>query len=140
MEEDIFLDHDVPHIRIRPKRNREIKTQASIREIPLVGISLEAMKKFPGGFPHYRDKPDLLSQTLMKAFKVRRLFPTPQHKIYSFRHSFEKRMLEAEIDHDLRLTLMGHTNKRPAYGDGGSLTYRRDQLMKIVHPFAEGVV
>ena len=140
MEEDIFLDHEVPHIRIRPKRNREIKTQASIREIPLVGVSLEAMKKFPSGFDHYRDKPDLLSQTLMKAFKVRRLFPTPQHKIYSFRHSFEKRMLEAEIDHDLRLTLMGHTNKRPAYGDGGSLAYRRDQLMKIVHHVPSGVI
>lgn len=139
-EEDIFLDHAVPHIRIRPKRNREIKTRASIREIPLVGISLEAMKKFPKGFDHYRDKPDLLSQTLMKAFKVRRLLPTPQHKIRSFRHSFEKRMLEAEIDHDLRLTLMGHTNKRPAYGDGGSLEYRRDQLMKIAHLFPEGVV
>ena len=22
------------------------------------------------------------------------------------------------------------------YGDGGSLTYRRDELMKIAHPFA----
>ncbi len=140
MEEDILLDHEVPHICIRPKRNREIKTQASIREIPLVGVSLEAMRRFPNGFDHYRDKPDLLSQTLMKAFKVRRLFPTPDHKIYSFRHSFEKRMLEAGIDHDLRLTLMGHTNKRPAYGDGGALSFRRDELLKIAHPFLEGIV
>lgn len=140
LEEDIILGHEVPHIRIRPKRNREIKTAASIREIPLVGVSLAAMKKFPRGFDHYRDKPDLLSATLMKALKVRRLFPTPGHKIYSFRHSFEKRMLEAGIDHDLRLTLMGHTNKRPAYGDGGSLSFRRDELLKIAHPFPEGVV
>lgn len=140
MEEDIVLGHDAPHIRIRPKRNREIKSAASIREIPLVGISLAAMRKFPRGFDHYRDKPDLLSATLMKAFKVRRLFPTPDHKIYSFRHSFEKRMLEAGIDHDLRLTLMGHTNKRPAYGDGGSLSYRRDELLKIVHPYPNAII
>lgn len=140
MEEDIILDHDVPHILIRPKKKREIKTSASVREIPLVGVSLEAMKKAPNGFPRYRDKPDLLSANLMKAFTVRRLFPTPAHKIYSFRHSFEKRMLEAGIDHDLRLTLMGHTNKRPAYGDGGSLEFRRDELLKIVHPFPQGVV
>ncbi len=139
MKEDIVLDHEVPHIRIRPKRNREIKSAASIREIPLVGISLAAMEKFPSGFDHYRDKPDLLSATLMKAFKVRKLFPTPAHKIYSFRHSFEKRMLEAGIDHDLRLTLMGHTNNRPAYGDGGSLTYRRDELLKIVHPIRANI-
>lgn len=140
MPEDIILNHDVPHIRIRPKKNREIKTDASVRDIPLLGISLEAMRKFPNGFPRYRDKPDLLSANLMKAFKVRRLFPTPDHKIYSFRHSFEKRMLEAGIDHDLRLTLMGHTNKRPAYGDGGSLAYRRDELSKIVHPLCKGVL
>ena len=140
MPEDIILKHDVPHIRIRPKKNREIKTDASVRDIPLVGISLEAMKQFPKGFPRYRDKPDLLSANLMKAFNVRRLFPTDAHKIYSFRHSFEKRMLEAGIDHDLRLTLMGHTNKRPAYGDGGSLSYRRDELLKIVHPFPANVL
>ncbi|MEO1662409.1 MAG: DUF6538 domain-containing protein [Pseudomonadota bacterium] len=138
-EEDIILG-GVPHIRIRPKQNREIKTSSSIREIPLVGISLEAMKKFPSGFDHYRDKPDLLSQSLMKAFRNRGLLPTPHHKIYSFRHSFEKRMLEAGIDHDLRLTLMGHKNARPAYGDGGSLQYRRNELMKIVHPFVDNVI
>ncbi|MEM6651844.1 MAG: tyrosine-type recombinase/integrase [Pseudomonadota bacterium] len=140
LEEDIILDHEVPHIKIRPKSNREIKTDASAREIPLIGVSLEAMKAFPKGFPRYRDKPDLLSANLMKAFEARKLFPSSKHKIYSFRHSFEKRMLEAGIDNDLRLTLMGHTNKRPAYGDGGSLAFRRDELLKIVHPFPEGVV
>ena len=139
IEEDILLAHNVPHIRIRPKKNREIKTSASVREIPLVGVSLEAMRRFPKGFPRYRDKPDLLSANLMKAFTVRRLFPTQKHKIYSFRHSFEKRMLEAGIDHDLRLTLMGHTNKRPAYGDGGSLDFRRGELLKIAHPFPEEI-
>ncbi|MEM1104085.1 MAG: DUF6538 domain-containing protein [Pseudomonadota bacterium] len=139
-KEDIILDHEVPHIRIRPKKHREIKTDASIREIPLLGVSLEAMRAFPTGFPRYRDKPDLLSANLMKALSARALFPTPAHKVYSFRHSFEKRMLEAGLDHDLRLTLMGHTNKRPAYGDGGSLPFRRDELTKIVHPFPKGLV
>lgn len=139
LREDILLDHAVPHIRIRPKKNREIKTASSIREIPLIGVSLEAMRRAPDGFPRYLDKPDLLSANLMKAFSLRGLFPTPKHKIYSFRHSFEKRMLEAGIDHDLRLTLMGHTNQRPSYGDGGSLEFRRDQLLKIVHPVPEGL-
>lgn len=134
--EDIILDHSVPHIRIQPKPHREIKTRASIRDIPLVGVSLEAMRQALEGFPRYRDKPNLLSATLMKAFKSRGLFPTPDHKIYSFRHSFEKRMLEAGIDRDLRMTLMGHANARPEYGDGGSLEFRRDQLLKIAHPIA----
>lgn len=132
--EDVILDHEVPHIRIQPKAHREIKTRASIRDIPLVGVSLEALRQAPNGFSRYRDKPNLLSATLMKAFKSRGLFPTPQHKIYSFRHSFEKRMLEAGIDRDLRMTLMGHANSRPEYGDGGSLEFRRDELLKIAHP------
>lgn len=45
-------------------------------------------------------------------------------------------MQEADIDYALRSTLMGHKNNRPAYGDGGSMEYRRDELLKIVHPFS----
>lgn len=138
-KDDIVLEHSVPHILIRPKAQREIKTQSSIRAIPLVGVSLEAMKQARHGFDHYRDKPNLLSASLMKAFKYRDLLPSPDHKIYSFRHSFEKRMLEAGIDHDLRMTLMGHANSRPKYGDGGSLEFRRDQLLKIAHPFDQQI-
>ena len=135
--EDIRLDDPVPHIRIRPRAGREIKTHASIRDIPLVGVSLAAMRQAPDGFPHYRDKSDLLSATLMKAFRARELFPTEQHVIYSFRHAFEKRMLEGGVDYGLRCTLMGHRNTRPNYGDGGSLAYRRDELLKIAHPVPE---
>ena len=139
-EEDIFLDTDAPHISIRPRRGREIKTASSIRDIPLVGVSLEAMKRSPKGFPHYRDRNDLLSQSLMSTFRTRGLFPSEKHVIYSFRHSFEKRMLEAGLDYGLRCLLMGHATSRPAYGDGGSMTYRRDELLKIAHPVPEGLL
>ncbi|PKP79816.1 MAG: integrase [Alphaproteobacteria bacterium HGW-Alphaproteobacteria-18] len=135
LPEDICLEADIPHIRIRPRKDREIKTATSIRDLPLVGVSLAAMRQAPGGFPHYRDRNDLLSQSLVKAFRNRGLMPTEKHVIYSFRHSFEKRMLEAGLDYGLRCLLMGHATNRPAYGDGGSLTYRRDELLKIVHPY-----
>ena len=45
--------------------------------------------------------------------------------------------LEAGLDHGLRCLLMGHATNRPAYGDGGSLTWRRYELLKIVHPYPE---
>jgi len=48
-------------------------------------------------------------------------------------------MLEAGLDYGLRCTLMGHRNPRPEYGDGGSLTYRRDEMLKIVHPVSEAL-
>jgi len=132
--ENIRLNDETPHIRIRSSAKRALKSTASVREIPLIGVSLEAMKCAPNGFPHYQDRGYLLSQTLLKGFKVRELLPTTSHRIYSFRHSFEKRMLEGGLDYGLRCTLMGHRNQRPEYGDGGSLKYRRDEMMKIVHP------
>ncbi len=72
---------------------------------------------------------------MLKAFRVRELFPSPDHIIYSFRHSFEKRMQEANIDYGLRCLMMGHQTDRPAYGDGGGMAYRREELLKIMHPF-----
>lgn len=131
--ERIHLDCDVPYIEISPN-GKELKTNTSRRDMPLVGVALDAMRQAPNGFPHYLDKGELVSANLMKTFRQRNQFPTPDHVIYSFRHSFEKRMLEAGLDYGLRCLLMGHKNNRPSYDDGGSLAYRRDELLKIVHP------
>jgi len=132
---DIRLQDAVPHIRIRAEQNRELKTGDSEREIPLVGVALPAMKLCPQGFEHYYDRSTLVSANLMKAFKQRELIPSPDHVVYSLRHSFEDRMLEGGLDYGLRCALMGHKNNRPEYGKGGSLEYRREQLLKIAHPF-----
>lgn len=144
MPGDIILDHDVPHLSIRPRRERhnprEIKTTVSIRQIPLVGVSLAAAKAHPHGFPRYREKSNGLSGTLMKYFRENGLFPTQEHAIYSFRHSFEDRMKEAHIDEELRRILMGHALDRPRYGAGGSLAWRRDNLLKFALPFDEAIV
>lgn len=93
LPEHVHLDVPVPFISIRPTEDREIKTQSSIGKIALAGVSLEAMKRAPNGFPHYRDCNDLLSRSLVKAFRNRDLFATASRVICSFRHSFEKRLL-----------------------------------------------
>lgn len=136
---DIRMDAEIPCISIRPREAREIRTEASIRDIPLVGVALEAARRAPEGFPHYHDRSELFSANMMKAFRARGLFPTPEHVIYSFRHAFEQRMQEANINYGLRCLLMGHRNTRPSYGDGGSMAYRRDELLKIAHPFSPNV-
>lgn len=138
--ENICLDVEVPHIRIRPTAKRELKSAASSRDIPLVGVSLEAFKRAPNGFTRYHDRGNSLSAALLKAFHSRGLMPTKKHRIYSFRHAFEKRMQEAGLDYGLRCTLMGHKNNRPQYGDGGSLAYRQKELLKIAHPLSEGFI
>ena len=139
LPENIVLDHEVPYLQIRHRGDRKLKSNSSVRDIPLIGISLEAFKKAPQGFPRYRDKSDNLSALLLKAFRARDLFPTPDHRIYSIRHSYEKRMLEAGIDYGLRCLLMGHHNKRPSYGDGGSLEYRRGEMQKIQLPVSDAL-
>ncbi len=138
--ENIRLDHEVPHLAIRFREDRQIKTEASVREIPLMGISLAAMRQARNGFPRYRDKETSLSATLMKGLRTAKLLPTDRHGVYSMRHAFEKRMQEAGIDYDLRCRLMGHANSRPRYGDGGSLVWRREQLQAITLPFDPAVI
>lgn len=138
LPEQIKLDSNVPHIEIRAI-NRELKTITSRREIPLVGVALEAMRKMPGGFPSYRDKGELVSANLMKAFRHREMFPTPEHVMYSFRHAFEDRMKEADIDYEMRCYFMGHKTDRPDYGNKGSMEYRQELLLKIAHPFKQAI-
>lgn len=50
--ENIILDRDVPHIRIKAIEKRQLKTASSLRDTPLVGVSLEAFRRAPNGFPH----------------------------------------------------------------------------------------
>ena len=136
---DIVLDSAVPFLRIAARthgeKKREIKTATSERDIPLTGVSLEAAKRAVGAFPHYYDRNELFSANLMKAFRSRELFPTKAHRVYSIRHSFEKRMQEANLDYGLRCLLMGHKTGRPDYGDGGSMKYRQCEIKKIQLPF-----
>ena len=131
----IKLGAPVPHITIEPRLDhddpREIKTTTSVRVVPLIGMALAAMKKFPKGFPRYKDKEAGMSSALNKFFRENKLFPTPDHKIYSFRHTFEDRLKEANIDDELRRLLMGHAIDRPKYGSGGSLEWRHSELRKI---------
>jgi len=143
-ETAIRLSHPVPHIAIEPRDDpddpREIKTESSQRMVPLVGVALAVFEKHKTGFQRYRDRENDLSNTLNKYFRSNSLFPTTKHKIYSIRHSFEDRMKEGNLDEELRRILMGHTIDRPSYGSGGSLEWRRDQLLRIVLPFDPSIV
>ena len=125
-EETIYLNGDVPHIRIEPD-GRQLKSQYARREIPLTGVSLEAFMAFPEGFPRYRDSASL-SATVNKYLKANGLLETPDHSFYSLRHSFEDRMLEAGIDERIRRDLFGHTLDRERYGKGASLARKAELL------------
>lgn len=140
----IRLDADVPYIMIEPREDpddpREIKTESSRRQVPLIGVSLAAARAAPDGFPRYRNRENDLSATLNKFFRENGLFPSSEHKIYSIRHSFEDRMKNAGLGDDLRRILMGHAIDRPDYGTGGALTWRQSELRKIELAFDPSIV
>lgn len=133
--ERIHLDHEIPHIEVDYDDDREIKTDASTRKIPLVGIALEAMKRSPDGFPRYYDKEDNFSQVILKHLRGHGLMPTRKHVAYSVRHTFEDRMKEAHIGDEMRRLLFGHSVDREAYGEGGSLAHRQELLKRIELPY-----
>ena len=135
--EDIFLDHEIPHISLRivldgPDR-RELKGQASTRKVVLLGAALEAMKRHPEGFSGYRGKANY-SGPVNKYLRDNSLFPdvpadeSRHHVISGLRHSFEDRMINAGIANEERAYLMGHSigrvRGRPVYGTALDLPFR----------------
>lgn len=126
----IRLDDNIPYISIEPV-GRTLKTDSSRRVIPLIGVSLEAFRECPNGFPRYADNPGL-SDTINKYLRENGLLQTEKHSLYSLRHSFEDRMLAAGIDERIRRDLLGHSLNRERYGAGASL----DHVYTLLKPLA----
>lgn len=136
------LNHPIPHIIIQEEEGddtgggaRQIKTTASERRVPLVGVALEAALRNPEGFTRYRGNRNF-SNAATKALRARGLIPTepvsykrmPGNKrkpVYvtagGVRHSFEDRLAKVGVDMDTRGELMGHDvgriRGRQHYGD-----------------------
>ena len=140
---NIRLDAEVPHIRIAPSDRDEdpyeIKTVSSIRHIPLVGVSLAAFEHHPKGFPGFYDRHNSVTSAINKFLRENTLRPSDKHSLYSLRHSFEDRMKNGKVDHELRRTLMGHTINRPKYGSGGEMKMWQAELKRIALPFDRAI-
>ena len=135
--EDIFLDHEIPHIRVRTvtdgEDRREVKNRSSQREIVLQGPALEAMRRNPHGFVKYRGKANF-SVAVNGYLRKNDLFPEvpngfdQNYIISGLRHSFEDRMTAAKLPNEERAFLMGHSigrvRGRPVYGSGLELPLR----------------
>lgn len=129
---DVVLDHDTPHIIIQKQPWRTLKTKVSERNVPLVGIALEAVKhalalprdtsgedRGKGLFQQYaRER----GNDSASAAVNKRLKPWGMTS-HSFRHTMEDRLREAGCPEDIRNAIQGHTNGSAAeqYGKGFSL-------------------
>jgi len=131
LPEDIILNHDIPHIKIRRHDKHSLKTKYRIRTIPLVGFALDAFKKYPNGFTSYYERPDSLSGAIGKYLRENKLLPSDQHSPYSLRHSFQDRLTRANAPDRVQADLMGHKFQRPTYGDGSDLKQKHEWMTKI---------
>ncbi|MFC4319494.1 DUF6538 domain-containing protein [Rhizobium alvei] len=136
----IRLDVAVPHIVIEGTEEREIKTASSRRRIPLVGLALEAAKKYPSGWPNFFDQENRLSAALGKYLKEKGLVEGRQAPVHGLRHAMKDRLRAADVRPDLIDQILGHGRKVPVYGEGFSLEMVRDALLKIALPFDKGVL
>jgi hypothetical protein len=131
-EQRIDLAANIPHVSIRPD-NRVLKTDESLRDMPLVGIALEAVRLQPKGFPRYLDKGATLSMTVNKYLDDIKLRPNGE-SLYSLRHTFKDSLIDAEapaviIDH-----LMGHATDGAKYGKGPTLDLKLKWISKVAFP------
>ncbi|CCF19074.1 Phage integrase family protein [Pseudorhizobium banfieldiae] len=134
----IQLQSNIPYIKIEPDDDpedpREVKTETSIRVVPVTGIALEALRRFPKGFPRYRDKEGNFSAAINKYMVENHLRQSVKTTVYSFRHSFEDRMKNVKVDDEVRRILMGHAIDRPEYGEGGSLALKLEAMAAVALP------
>jgi integrase len=143
MLKHVDLDGPIPTIEITPE-GRALKNEHSERRIPLHGVSLDAATAaveaaVKGGrdqlFPSYFGK-DKVSDTVNKFMRENGLKENEGTTLYSLRHAFEDRMIEADVADRVRADLFGHAIQRERYGDGGGdeVRYRAVRSVSIHQP------
>lgn len=135
--ENILLDAPVPHIQIRDRAGRELKTAQSQRDVPLTGVALAAMRAHVAagnadGFPRYLDRESAYSAAVNKHMRNHGLRETDDHTVYCLRHMFEDMLKDADVGDEMRRELMGHKIDRSLYGRGFTLEAKRDAMERAL--------
>jgi integrase len=129
--QDVDLSHLVPHLNIRPNRLRRLKTETSIRKVPLVGPALAIMRRRielsqinPDGgapvFPRYASSSgtNTASALMTKAMKQAQVWEKTVKVPYSLRHSHKDWMRRVAPEYWVNL-LHGHAQGGIAANYGG---------------------
>ena len=138
---DVRLDHEYPHINLVEHPWRQLKTSGSKRLVPLVGVSLEAVKVMHQQgfstqflFPSYTSATKCNGNSASAALNKWLKQYTEQGVIHSFRHSFRDRLREAEVDAELTDQLGGWASSSigQSYGSGHTLQQKYSAMQRIV--------
>jgi integrase len=144
-KDEVFLEAEVPHIRLKPNDVRRLKTRTSARIVPLVGEALWAAKRAMSTDGDYL-LPIFLknwmgedfsaasaSAALGKWLKEGKLSNAGQ-SLHSFRHTMRDRLRNVEAPTDLVDRIGGWKSQGigETYGQGHSLLMMQKYMLKAV--------
>ncbi len=137
---DLYLDAEIPFVRLSEHHWRRLKTKGSQRDIPLVGASLWAANRIVENainefaFPRYCSaegcKADYASNTLNKWL---RKYVPEGCVVHSFRHSMRDRLRAEKCPADMIDQIGGWTTAGvgQGYGVGYSINQAHEWLLKL---------
>jgi integrase len=141
--DDIGVKAEIPFIDIRPHAalGRRLKTPASQRLVPLVGIGLWAGRRAHGAtndasgwlFSRYAADGNIRAQAASNAINLWLRHLGIDRTIHSARHSMKDALRDAEVPEELAKMIMGHGSRSVAdsYGAGFSLARKAEALAKL---------
>jgi integrase len=136
--EDLVLDHDIPHLWVRPNQLTQRKTQASIRCVPLLGASLDAAKelyrraakqKSEWLIPQYATEIGNTSCAATLNKHMRQL----GFRTHMFRHAFIDRLKACgDIPVPIAEAITGHGRNTSDFAHYGSVGYTLEQKKVVI--------
>jgi len=145
--EDVFPQHDVPHLSIRPheRLGRTLKNANSERMVPLVGMALWGVTRALEGsggqskgwlFPRYAEDNNIkathASNTINKWLRATTKADKTSH---SFRHSMRDRLRHVGTPEEIQDAIGGWSSQASVgrgYGTGHLLTQLQEWLQRAV--------
>lgn len=142
LKSDIHLDSEIPFIRIQKHTWRPLKTEASVRDVPLVGASLWAAQRLleeqndtAFAFPRYNQTSTTAANSASAALNKWVKAYVPQGcTLHSFRHSMRDRLREVQCPADIIDQIGGWATEGvgQSYGLGTPLKITFEWMAKIV--------
>jgi integrase len=134
-------DTQHPHVNLVPHPWRKLKNSGSKRLVPLVGVSLEAIKTMhrqgvshPFLFKSYTNKTKCNGNSASAALNKWMKGYTEQGVVHSFRHSLRDRLREADVNAEMIDEIGGWSGQSigQRYGSGYTLKQKYKAMGKIV--------
>jgi integrase len=137
---DVVLRGPVPYIDIRPHPWRPLKTKASIRRVPLVGLALAAAERAVQAansgrlFTRYTDDTSCSTNTASATLNKRMRSLGIDKTCHCLRHTMRDRLRAIECPSELMNMIGGWTtgDVGSKYGKGYPLSVKRDWLQRAM--------